>query len=125
MSALNFAGFVDNTFQSVIPATRTSRTGGAYDSNGIWVPGTPTLTEHKVNVQPMSEREISFLELGGERTHDIRKVYVTDGDLYSISESDTWTFQANQGMQGTYKTISVDNRPWRNYCKIIMSRIDD
>lgn len=125
MSALDFYGFVDNTFQSLTPATRTSRSGGAYDTNGIWVEGTPTETTHKVNIQPVSNRETSFLNLGADRVHDVRKVYVTDGDLYNISEADTWVFESGQGVDGTYETISVDNRVGFNYCKVIVSRKDD
>ena len=127
--SLDMFGFVDSIFVSVIPATRTSYTGGTY-VDGIWVPGVALLSEHTINLQPIGGKEIrgkeiSFLDLGAERQHDVRKIYVNDGDLYSISESDTWTFETGQGADGNYKTIWLDNRPWRNYCKIIVSRFDD
>ena len=124
MTSFNMFGFVDSVFRS-ISATRTSYSGGALDVNGIWQPGTPTITQHTINLQPLSMKEISFIDLGGERQHDLRKIYVNDGDLYSISESDTWAFELSQGVNGNYKTIQLDNRPWHNYCKIIVSRFDD
>ena len=122
--SLDMFGFVDSVFVSVIPATRTSYTGGGY-VNGIYVQGAAVQSTHTINLQPLSGKEISFIDLGAERQHDTRKIYVNDGDLYSISESDTWAFETGQGVNGNYKTIWLDNRPWRNYCKIIVSRFDD
>lgn len=124
MTSLDMFGFIDPVFRS-IDATRTSFSGGAYDGDGIWQPGIPVISQHTITLQPLSMKEISFISLGGERQHDLRKIYVNDGNLYSISESDTWAFQISQGVNGNYKTISLDNRPWRNYCKIIVSRYDD
>ena len=124
MTSLDMFGFIDPVFRS-ISATRTSYSGGAYDADGIWQPGVPTITQHTINLQPVSMKEIDSIPMGGERQHDLRKIYVNDGDLYSISESDTWAFELSQGVNGNYKTIQLDNRPWRNYCKIIVSRFDD
>ena len=33
-----------------------------------------------------------------------------------------WTFE---GVPGVFKTVKLDNRPWRNYCKITVSKQDD
>ena len=116
--SLDFSGHIDGTFQST-PASRTSRTGGEY-INGRWVEGTPTVTSHTVTIQPASDREIDFLQSAGERIKDARRIYVNDNATYSLAE--TWTFT---GVDGIYKAISVDARPWRTYTKIIASRIDD
>lgn len=114
---LDMAGMIDDTFQS-IPATRTAMTGGGY-VNGIWVDGVVTTEAHKVTIQSASDREIDFLSQGGERILDLRRIYVNDGDLYKISSADTWNFDGQ-----AWKSISLDNRPWRNYCKIFVSRLD-
>lgn len=117
-------GFIDNAFRSVIPATRTSFTGGAY-VDGIFQKGTPVVTEHTICLQFISGKELQYLNLGGERQHDIRWISVNDGDLYSIAESDIWSFETEQGVDGNYKTIKLYNEPWNNYCEVIVSRFDD
>ncbi len=116
--SLDMEGFVDDTFES-IPAQRFSRSGSYVD--GIWVPGTEVETPHSVNLQTASLKEIQSLDSGGERLNDVRKVYINDGIDASLAPSDTWEFE---GLSGRYKTIQLDNRPWRNYCKSIVSRID-
>ena len=118
--SLDFAGHIDGVFQST-PATRTSMSGGQYEG-GRWVPGAPTNTSHTVTLQPASQREIDFLKDAGERVRDVRRVYINDSASYSIAEADTWQFS---GVDGVFKTISMDVRPWRTYSKIIVSRIDD
>ncbi len=118
--SLDMSGFIDSTFESV-PAVRTGRTGGGY-TEGIWVAGTPTESPHTINLQRPSDKERQVLIDGGERLVDARKIYVNDGIDYSISEADTWVFT---GVDGVFKTVSLDNRPWRNYCRAIVSRIDE
>ena len=118
--SLDMGGHIDACFQSTI-ATRTSLSSGSYVA-GRWVGGSPTIAPHVVNLQPLSDKEIDFLKDGGERVLDARKIYVNDGDLYSLGEKDTWVFD---GVDGVFKTVKLDKRPWRNYCKIIVSRIDD
>ncbi len=118
--SLDMTGHIDSTFESV-GATRTGYTGGGY-VDGKWVDGASVDTAHTINLQPLSDKERRTLQEAGERVVDARKVYVNDGDLYSISEADTWVFI---GISGVFKTVSLDNRPWRNYCKIVVSRKDD
>jgi hypothetical protein len=125
MSAFDMFGFIDDTFQSVIPATRTSFPAAAYDANGIWQPGAGVSTTHKICLQSVTAQELQFLNLGGERQHDVRIIFVNDGDLYSIAPSDTWTFETGQGADGNYKTIQLYNQHWINYCEVIVSRNDD
>lgn len=115
---LDMFGHIGDVFKS-IPANRIAKTGGAY-VNGIWVDGTETSTPHDVTIQPASDKEIAVLSSGSERILDMRRVYVNDGVLASISQADDWVFD---GLR--FKTVKLDNRPWRNYAKIIVSRYDD
>jgi len=118
--SLDMSGHISGTFQST-PASRTNRTGGQY-VDGQWVEGAPTVTAHVVNIQPATAREIDFLQSAGERVIDVRRVYVNDSTLYTFGEADTWTFD---GVDGVFKTVSIDDRPWRTYTKLMVSRLDD
>ena len=111
-------GHIDSVFRS-IPATRTAATGGGY-VDGIWQDGATVVTSHTVTIQPASDREIETLEKGGERIVDARRIYVNDGVLASISQADLWEFDGQ-----LWKCHKLDNRPWRNYCKAIVSRVDN
>jgi hypothetical protein len=115
---LDMRGHIDPVFKS-IPATRTPK-AGAY-VGGLWVPDAPaTPIPHTVTIQPASDREIESIERGGERIVDARRIYVNDGVLASISPADIWNFDGQR-----WKCHKLDNRPWRNYCKAIVSRIDN
>ena len=116
--SLDMRGHIDQTFKSV-PATRTAFTGGSY-VDGLWVDGTEVITPHTVTIQPATDREIDAIEKGGERIVDARRVYVNDGVDASISQADVWEFSGQK-----WKCHKLDNRPWRNYCKAIVSRFDD
>jgi len=115
-------GHIDSTFRS-ISASRVEKTG-AYDGDGIWQETTSISSSHSVNIQPLNNRELQNLDIGGERINDVRKIYVNDGDLNNIKPSDLWQFDEGHGVQ-VYKTIALDCRPWNNYCKAIVSRNDD
>lgn len=116
--SLDMEGFIDEVFESVA-AVRTTKSGNYVD--GKWVETSENKTPHSVTLQQASGKEIQNLSQGGERILDARRVYVNDGVNYSISDSDLWEFT---GVNGIFKTVSLDNRPWRNYCKIIVSRQD-
>jgi len=116
--SLDMQGFIDPVFTS-IPATRIAKTGGGYDSDGIYQPGAETTTPHTVNIQPATDREIEALEKGGERIKDARVIHVNDGINASISPADVWEFDGQR-----YKCHELDNRHWRNYCRAVVSRID-
>jgi len=122
--SLDMFGHIDDVFESGI-GTRTAKSGGGY-VDGVWVPGTESTTDHRVNIQPLNQKDINFLQLGGERVQDTHKIYVNDGISPSISESDTWTFVDAGGneIDGSFKCISLDNRPWRNYCRFYAVRLD-
>lgn len=115
--SLNMEGFVDSVFQSVA-ASRTV-TGGSY-VNGIWVPGAAVTSAYVVNIQPATDREVDFIRQGGERIVDVRRIYINEGNMQLIDQTGVWTFLGQQ-----WKSVKVDNRYWRNYCKVLVNRIDD
>lgn len=123
--SLDMFGHIDDVFTST-NGTRISKTGGSY-VGGKWVGGVETTSPHRVNIQPLNNKEIQALQIGGERIGDYRKVWVNDGLIGEISEADNWTFE---GIDGLFKSVQVDNRSNypsafnRNYCKIIVARID-
>lgn len=120
-TALDMGGTVDGDFQST-PAQRHPKSGGYVD--GIWkadaaakpIPG------YIVTLQAVSPRELQSITSGGERVVDARRVYINDGDLTELDNGDKWEFDT---VDGVFKVLKLDNRPWRNYCKLIVSRIDD
>ena len=116
--SLNMEGQIDGVFESV-EASRAVDTGGAW-VDGIWTPGMPSTTPYIVNIQPASDREVDFLRQGGERITDARRIYINQGDMQLIDQTGTWSFLGQQ-----WKAVKVDNRYWRNYCKVIVMRIDD
>jgi hypothetical protein len=115
--SLSMFGHIDDVFISVV-AERTSRTGSYV--NGIWVDGAANVTSHDVTIQPASDREIDSIERGGERVVDARKIYVNDGIDASIRPTDVWEFEGQK-----WKCHRLDNRPWRNYCRAVVYRIDN
>ena len=124
--SLDMFGFIDDKFES-IEATRVART--VQYINGRPVSSITSTSDHIVNIQPVSDKQIQSLSAGGERINDARRIYVNDGDLYSILPSDEWTFGGidaeRLGVAGTFRCLQLDNRPWRNYCKAIVIRKDD
>lgn len=119
--SLDMFGHIDDVFKSAT-VTRISKSGGMY-VDGKWVAGVDTSTTHQANIQPLSAKEASHLSIGGDRIKDYRKLYINDGSASEIIEADNWTIP---GVDGTFKTFMLDNRvPFgRNYCKIIIARID-
>ena len=124
LTSIDMSGHIDDVFQSGT-GTRTSSVDGEY-VDGIWQEGTPVITTHKINIQPLNQEDINFLTLGGERIQDTRKIYVNDGIDATISDNDTWTFVDINGnaINGEFKPVSLDNRHWINYCKFYAVRLD-
>ena len=120
--SLDMAGHVEGEFVSLV-VTRTPQPG-AYDADGIWqaTPGQPV--PHSANVQPASDREIANARAVGERITDVRRLYLNDGITPSLAPSDMWQMDVGYGTKN-WKTVALDNRPWRNYCKVIVVRLDD
>jgi hypothetical protein len=72
------------------------------------------------NVQSATDREIDFLSQGGERLVDVRRLYISDGNMQNIDDTGDWEFLGQR-----FKTIKSDNRYWRGYCKVFVSRYDE
>jgi hypothetical protein len=117
--SLDMFGFIDDVFVS-IPANQITLTGGGYDTDGIWQDGTETSSPYTVTIQPISDREIQSLQIGGERVVDYRKIYVNDGDFHALSPDAYWEFDANNRGVERYKVVKDDIRVWRNYAKLIV-----
>lgn len=120
--SLDMLGHIDDVFES-ISATRYAQSG-ARGSDGKWVSGAETSSPHKVTLQPLSDKELTNLGAGAERVQDFRKVYVNDGDLFSITPQDEWEFDSPDLAGIRFTTYMLDNRPWRNYCKCVVHRND-
>lgn len=115
---LNMSDFMDDTIRSVV-ATRTPQ-GGSY-VDGKWSGTASTPTTHNVTLQSLDDRARDVLERGGERVTDGRVVYINDGTSGEVAVADLWTFP---GVEGTFRALRVDNRPWRSYCKLVVTRSD-
>lgn len=115
--SLNMEGHIDEVFVSV-PASRTTSAGSFVD--GIWVPGLQVTLPYIVNIQPASDREVDFIRQAGERITDVRRIYINQGEMQGIDQTGTWEFIGQQ-----WKAAMCDNRYWRNYCKVVVVRIDD
>ncbi|MCK1783357.1 hypothetical protein L9Z73_02985 [Pseudomonas sp. TNT11] len=111
-------GHIDDVFVSVA-ASRTVSVDGQF-VEGIWVPGTTETKPYVVNIQQASDREVDFIRQGGERITDVRRIYINQGEMQLIDQTGTWEFLGQQ-----WKATKCDNRYWRNYCKVIVMRIDD
>lgn len=75
------------------------------------------------NVQQASGRDIEFLQLGAERINDVRVVHRNDGGGIAVSLpgtlADILLFNGSH-----WKCVSVDYRPWRNYCRALVTLLD-
>lgn len=120
--SLDMAGHVDGEFVS-LQAVRIPQSG-AYDANGNWQATAGQPASHSANVQPASDQEIQNARAVGERITDVRRLYLNDGITPSIAPSDLWQMDVGYGTKA-WKTVALDNRPWRNYCKVIVVRLDD
>jgi hypothetical protein len=116
--SLNMEGHIDEVFVSVA-ASRTVDVGGQW-AEGIWTPGASDTKPYIVNIQPASDREVDFIRQGGERITDVRRIYINQGEMQLIDQTGTWTFLGQQ-----WKAVKCDNRYWRNYCKVLVMRIDN
>lgn len=116
--SLSMEGHIDDVFVSVA-ASRTVSVDGQW-IEGIWVPGATETKPYVVNIQQASDREVDFIRQGGERITDVRRIYINQGEMQLIDQTGTWEFLGQQ-----WKAAKCDNRYWRNYCKVIVMRIDD
>lgn len=116
--SLNMSGHIDAVFESIEATFVPS--GGSY-VDGMWVPvPTTPVTGFRVNVQPVVDRELDFLQRGGERILDPRHIWVNNGNLDQITLDGEWFFLGQR-----WKVIKTDNRPRRKYCRVTVDRFDD
>ena len=116
--SLDMSGHIDSTFES-IPVVRVEK-AASQRVNGRVVRGAPTNhTGYTATVQPLSDRQKEILTRAGKRILDSRNLYINNGDIQSINLTDDWQFNGQ-----SYQCIELDNRPWRNYCKVVVSRYD-
>jgi len=116
--ALSMQGHIDSTFRSTSGNARHHPKGGAY-VDGLWVAQTFPSVDFPANIQPLNDKEIDFLPQGGERIIDSRKIYINSGNMEAIQLDGEWEFLGQR-----WKIARTDNRPWNNYCKVIVYRID-
>lgn len=81
------------------------------------------------NVQPVSDREIEFLQIGAERINDVRVVHRNDGKGIDVSSpgqlADILVFAETPDKPATWwKSIATDYRPWHNFCRAVVAKLD-
>lgn len=116
MGVFEMDGEIDNDFTTDevthIPSV------GSYE-NGVWVESGGSQKVVSACIQPLSKRELSFLQNGGERVSDFRKLYVTQQieDLTLMSQFEFF------GQR--WKVVEFDARPENTYYNIIVARFDE
>lgn len=81
------------------------------------------------NVQPVSDKEIEFLQIGAERINDVRVIHRSDGKGIEVSTSgklaDILVFAETPDKPVTWwKSIATDFRPWHNFCRAVVAKLD-
>ena len=81
------------------------------------------------NVQPASDKEIEFLQIGAERINDIRVIHRNDGKGIEVSTpgnlADILVFAETPGQPATWwKAMATDYRPWHNFCRAVIAKLD-
>lgn len=114
---LSMGGHIDATFKYVT-AYHIAK-GGEY-VDGIWISDDATPVPFDVNVQPLSDRELNFLQQGGERIIDPRRMWINSGNMGGVKLGDDWEFYGQR-----WKTIRVDYRPPHEYLRVTVDRYDD
>lgn len=115
----NVGGFIDHSFAT--DKIKLLRVSGDY-VDGIWTETRDEATEHRANVQPLNPKERLAIEEGGQRLLDARKIYISDGSAPEVLPSDRIVIE---GIEGEYEVVQSDIRKTRQYCKIIVSKVDE
>lgn len=81
------------------------------------------------NVQPASDKEIEFLQIGAERINDIRVIHRNDGKGIEVSTpgnlADILVFAETPDQPSTWwKAMATDYRPWHNFCRAVIAKLD-
>ena len=120
-------GHIDMTFEST-PAGGvklvTPPSGDYTGPGGTWVEGSRTeKTISFVNIQPASLKTVQLVrEMGGTaNVSDLRVIRINDGTM--IEPDDDGKFAQLLEFEGRqWRVVQADNRPWRNYCKVVVER---
>lgn len=81
------------------------------------------------NVQPVSDKEIEFFQIGAERINDVRVIHRNDGKGIEVSTTgklaDILVFAETPDKPATWwKSIVTDYRPWHNFCRAVIAKLD-
>ncbi|MBD8680302.1 hypothetical protein [Pseudomonas sp. CFBP 13719] len=81
------------------------------------------------NVQPVSDKEIEFFQIGAERINDVRVIHRNDGKGIEVSTegklADILVFAETPDKPATWwKSIATDYRPWHNFCRAVIAKLD-
>lgn len=81
------------------------------------------------NVQPVSDKEIEFFQIGAERINDVRVIHRNDGKGIEVSTAgklaDILVFAETPNKPTTWwKSIATDYRPWHNFCRAVVAKLD-
>ena len=81
------------------------------------------------NVQPVSDKEIEFFQIGAERINDVRVIHRNDGKGIEVSTAgklaDILVFAETPDKPTTWwKSIATDYRPWHNFCRAVVAKLD-
>lgn len=128
--SLDVYGFIDPDFEARPQGGVVLNIPGLGDYSGpggTWQESPPrSIKLHNVAIHPLSMKEAQFSDVGGTISiRDARVVHINDGT--SIYPDDTGRFahtlqfDDGQGVQ-TWRVRSADNRPWRNFCRVIVER---
>lgn len=117
--SISMFGHIDSQFDSqlnvrFVPVVVSEKDGFFQEKESSPISYTAT-------VQPLKDKELSYLGIGLERIQDYRKIYINSGDLTKLA-----TLTGYIEMMGErWKPISVDVRINRDYCRLIVVREDE
>lgn len=131
--SLDMYNFVDTTFNSPIDGgvyLNIPKSGGYTGVGGTWEDvGSPEKVELKfVSVQPVSLKIAEFYSSsdgGAVNPSDFRVLRVNDGTQIHPDDDGKFahTIEFSDGNTvRVWRVRQADNRPWRNYCKVVVER---
>ena len=94
----------------------TNLTGGSYNSNGKFVPGTSNTITFNGTLLPLTDTDLKY-DIGGTYTSQDYKLYCT----VDFNESQIFTYDGNR-----YEIQQADDRfTFANYRRYIVRRVGD
>lgn len=117
MANLNFANAIGKDFDSGFGVVYVKTTGQYVDGKYTFVDG----QQYPVTatVQPLTPKEIDFLERGGRRIVDARKIYINPESTLVFDLNGYFLFDGAK-----WKPVQIDNRPIRSYIKCVVIKED-